>query len=333
MMRFSPQGNLLAIVGSGPIELWDPVALNLVAVLGMSDQATDVAFSPDGRTLAAVSQAGTSTLWTIHDSAARTQLSGFESSPMTLAFSDEGLLAGVGWNGEIWSWRSGRCPEIGPPSPVSPGSASVTSTAAIEPKRSEASGADGQRSRPRSREREGPRPPRRGPPPSLAFDDSGRMVLHDLQGLRVYSSGSIPAENPPAFQISAPPMPGFGLRLDWPERPELPTERSWRSFARRISISGTPIPRRSLFPVDLPAARPAEPPRNAARRASPGTERAAWRRSSCSIQIAPGGREDLHGRAEFRARPASFASGSSTRAQAPRPLEPASSSRSRFPTA
>src|SRR4029077_10220260 len=122
MMRFSPEGNLLAIVGSGPIEIWDPVALNLVAVLGMSDQATDVAFSLDGKTLAAVSQAGASTLWTIRDSAARTPLSGFDSSAIALAFSDEGLLAGVGWNGEIWFWRSGRCPEIGPPSAVSPGS-------------------------------------------------------------------------------------------------------------------------------------------------------------------------------------------------------------------
>ena len=27
LMRFSPQGNLLAIMGSGPIELWDPIAL------------------------------------------------------------------------------------------------------------------------------------------------------------------------------------------------------------------------------------------------------------------------------------------------------------------
>ena len=211
MMRFSPQGNLLAIMGSGPIELWDPVALKLVAVLGMSDQATDVAFAPDGKTLAAVSLAGTSTLWTIHDSAARIQLSGFDTSPATLAFSEEGLLAGVGWNGETWTSRSGRCPEVelpSPPSPLSPGSTSVTPSPAIEPKSPEPAGADSQRQRPRPREREGPRPSRRVPPPSLAFDQSGRMVLHDQLGLRVYQRGSNPAVSSPAFRISAPSVPG-----------------------------------------------------------------------------------------------------------------------------
>ena len=57
LMRFSPQGTLLAIAGAGPIELWDPLAHNLVAVLRMNDQATDLAFAPDGQTLAAVGRA------------------------------------------------------------------------------------------------------------------------------------------------------------------------------------------------------------------------------------------------------------------------------------
>ena len=69
-MRFSPQGSLLALMGSGPIELWDPVAFNRVAVMVMSDQATDVAFGPNGTTLAAVGRAGEAMLWTVHDSAA-----------------------------------------------------------------------------------------------------------------------------------------------------------------------------------------------------------------------------------------------------------------------
>src|SRR5262249_41936816 len=147
MMRFSPQGNLLAIAGSGPIELWDPVALNLVAVLGMSDQAIDLAFAPNGKTLAAVSRSGAATLWTIHDSAARTQLSGFESPPMTLAFSDEGLLAGAGWEGAIWSWRSGLCPQIS--AAPAAGSTSGTLATSLELKPSETPGVDGQRSKAR----------------------------------------------------------------------------------------------------------------------------------------------------------------------------------------
>ena len=115
LMRFSPQGNLLAIMGSGPIELWDPVALNLVAALGMSDQATDMAFAPNGMTLAAIGRGGEAILWTVHDSAVRTQLSGFDNPPASVAFGSDGVLAGVGWNGESWVWRSGRCPEIGLP--------------------------------------------------------------------------------------------------------------------------------------------------------------------------------------------------------------------------
>ena len=46
LLRFNPGGTLLAIVGSGPIELWDPVAHSLVAHLPMNDQATDLAFAP-----------------------------------------------------------------------------------------------------------------------------------------------------------------------------------------------------------------------------------------------------------------------------------------------
>ena len=290
MMRFSPHGNLLAIVGSGPIELWDPVALNRVAVLVMSDQAqsTDVAFAPDGKTLAAVSQAGTSTLWTIHDSEARTQLSGFESSAMSLAFGDEGLLAGVGWNGELWFWRSGRCPEIGPPSPFSPGSASVNSIADVEPKRSEAPRIEGQRSKSASRDREGPRPPRRGPSPSLAFDESGRLVLHDPQGLRIYNSGSIPAENPPAFRISAPPVPGgwFGGIPETARTPDGKIMAIVRSTNIYLWNAQSPA---ELISVDLPARSGAEPARNVARRKGPGVSEPSVP-VFLAIQIAPDGR-------------------------------------------
>jgi len=282
LMRFSPQGNLLAIVGSGPIELWDRVALNLVAVLGMSEEANDVAFAPDGKTLAAVSRAGVSILWTIHDSAARTQLSGFETALATLAYSDDGILAGVGWNGESWTWRSGRCPEIGPPSSGFSGSAAgvVPSFATAEaPQRTEASGSEAQR-KGRPRAREGPRPVRRGPPPSFAFDDSGRMVFHDLQGVRVYHAGSIPADGPPEFRIAAPPATGFGFgRL-----PELARTSDGKiiALARSTSIylwrAESPG---QLIPVELTA-------RNAARRQSPGSGESLAPLFR-AIQIAPGG--------------------------------------------
>jgi WD40 repeat protein len=282
MMRFSPQGNLLAIAGSGPIELWDPVALNLVAVLGMSDQAIDLAFAPDGRSLAAVSRAGAATLWTIHDSAARTQLSGFESAPVTLAFSDEGLLAGAGWEGEIWSWRSGHCPQIGPPAPVSSGSTSVTSTAAFDPKHSEPAGADGQRSKARPRGNEGPRPPRRGL--SLVFDDSRRMILHDFQGLRVFNSSASPPDTPPAPRISAPPPSGFGFfgTARTPDGKFIALLRSGTIFLWNAQSPS------DLIPVALPSRPAADPPRNSGRRQPQGSRELPGI-VIASIQIAPGG--------------------------------------------
>jgi WD40 repeat protein len=43
------------------------------------------------------------------------------------------------------------------------------------------------------------------------FDDSGRVVVHDSQGLRVYSSGSLPGESQPPIRVPAPPIQGFGF--------------------------------------------------------------------------------------------------------------------------
>ncbi len=97
LMRFSPQGTVLAIAGVGPIELWDPVAHSLVAVLQMDDQATDLAFAADGRTLAATGHSSLTSVWTVHDSVARTQLSGFDSPQSSLAFNQDGC----GWREHV----------------------------------------------------------------------------------------------------------------------------------------------------------------------------------------------------------------------------------------
>ena len=114
MMRFNPRGTLLAISGMGPIELWDPIAHSQVAVL-RSDQAMDMAFSSDGRSLAATGRSGGTSVWTLTDSSMRTQLTGFDDHPLSLAFGVDGTLAGGGRNGELWFWRDGQCPEVGPP--------------------------------------------------------------------------------------------------------------------------------------------------------------------------------------------------------------------------
>jgi WD40 repeat protein len=202
LMRFSPQGNLLAIAGVGPIELWDPVARSLVAVLTTNDQAADVAFAPDGRTLAAAGRTEGTFVWTVHDSAARTQLSGFDSPPASLAFSNDGLLARAGWRGDIWFCRSGRCPELGSPSPSS--GASLAS--GEQPRRPEPPGRSAARTGERDRARDW------GLPSILAFDAQSRLVAHDAQDLRIWPAGSTSAQAQPVLKqplprISAGPWP------------------------------------------------------------------------------------------------------------------------------
>jgi len=196
LLRFSPRGTLLAIVGRGPIELWDPAAHSLVAVLPMNDQATDLAFAPDGQTLAAVGRGGGTSVWTVHDSAARIQLSGFDSPQSSLAFRDDGLLAGAGWNGDVWFWRDGRCPEVGPPLPHPAAPTPSASLPSSDPSRGEPPDRDGMRKDGPRRGREGDRPP--GRDMALAFDSLGRLVTHDAQGgMRIWSPGSIPGQAPP----------------------------------------------------------------------------------------------------------------------------------------
>ena len=201
LMRFSPQGTLLAIAGNGPIELWDPMAHNLVASLRMNDQAIDLAFAPDGRTLAAGGRSAVTSVWTVHDSAARTQLSGFDSSPTSLAFSALGVLAGGGWHRDVWFWRSGRCPELGPQLPQVSATSVALSNRGSDSKPPDR---DGMRKGERDRLRDGNRPMMRQSQTVLAFDAEDRLVAHDAQGLRIWPARSISAQAPPILAQALP---------------------------------------------------------------------------------------------------------------------------------
>jgi eukaryotic-like serine/threonine-protein kinase len=300
LMRFSPQGTLLAIVGSGPIELWDPVAHSLVAVLGMSDQATDLAFAADGKTLAAAGRAGGSVVWTVQDSTARTQLSGFDTSPVSLAFSKDGVLGGTGWNGEIWFWRSGRCPEIDPPS-LSPATTvpSVTTTVSAaptaEPQRAEPPGQEGDRRAGRpTRGPEGGRPMRGGPmsgPSRLAFDAEDRLVVHDPQGLRIWAAGTTVTETTPAYKIAPPQRSGGGGPWRMISMAKTPDGRTMVLMrASSIFLWHDDAPER-LIPINLPARSRAEtgtPSGKNAPRSAGGS--AAYSVSQLgAVQVAPRG--------------------------------------------
>ena len=206
-MRFSPQGTLLALIGRGPIEIWDPAAHSLVAVLRTLNPTSSIAFSLDGRTLAAGGAQGeTADVWTFSDSTARTQVSGFESRPTSLTFRDSDLLVGGGRNGDIWSWRSGRCLSV-----VSRRVAAVES--------------------PSPRSQRGPGSNRgwsASASVSVAFDAEGRLFAHDAQGLGIWSNGLEPDQSR-VTKIAIPQADRFG---SWP----FPFTISRSSDGRRIVL-------------------------------------------------------------------------------------------------
>ncbi|HZW31686.1 MAG TPA: WD40 repeat domain-containing serine/threonine-protein kinase, partial [Isosphaeraceae bacterium] len=220
-MRYNPQGTLLALVGVGPIELWDPAARSLVTVLRPSDRPSELAFSPDGRTLAVGGASASSSTWTVLDSTARTQLSGLDAPISSLVFSEDGILAGGEWNGDVWTCRSGRCPNIHAAQWEPSSAAGEVAAGRAGPRAVETAARGADRPGVESRQPESPPPdgPRRGPgwgmgplggrsrercPTSLAFDDHGRLVAHDRFGLRVWSPNGIAEQAPP---LCAYPMP------------------------------------------------------------------------------------------------------------------------------
>jgi eukaryotic-like serine/threonine-protein kinase len=292
LMRFNPQGNLLAIMGSGPIELWDPVALNLVAALLMSDQPTDIAFAPDGMTLSAVGRSGEAMVWTVHDSAARTQLSGFDTPPSSLAFGNDGLLAATSGSGEFWTWRSGRCPEIGA---AVPNPAMEASSPAIGPQEPRHNGGIDSNRRGGGRMRgEGPPPGGRGlmgVPPTIGFDSCGRLVLHDYQGLRVFAEAAGSVLGPAKFRVPGAATQGSGGRgaavARTPDGEMMAVVRGSSISLWRAEAPDT------IIPVELPpqfaskAALP--PPGNGSRRREPGGGNDPRGPAIRSIQISPHG--------------------------------------------
>ena len=107
IMRFNPQGTLLAAAGGNHVELWDTVSHRILAVLPVSEGAavSDLCFAPDGRTFAVGSrlpptaeggaQVTSTSVWRVSASTARIQLGGIDAQarPTSLAFSPNGCLA------------------------------------------------------------------------------------------------------------------------------------------------------------------------------------------------------------------------------------------------
>ena len=160
-LRFGPRGSLLAVGGWGPgVELHDAATHALVATLPTAEPVEDVAFAPEGRTLAAVGPKETP-VWDVVEPDVRERIAGLDTTTRSMDFRGDGLLALGGGNGPIRFWSPGvdaqsvdarARPGSGSGSGSSPGSAA---------------------------------PSPRDPAASLAFDDRGRLIVVEPDALIV----------------------------------------------------------------------------------------------------------------------------------------------------
>ncbi len=201
LLRFSPHGSLLAIAGrlNRDVELWDTSAHALVAVLPTADAVEDLAFSPDGHSLAAATTGEKTPVWAMIEPEIRVRIGGFDAVTRALAFRRDGLLAMGMWKGTIRFWDDGHIVHAGKPDDATPASAVV---------------ADPARGRDRTIAT------------SLAFDDRGALVTLEPDALRVWSK---PPQCPlESVRVPLPETPPF-----W--RP--PTDFAPSSNGQTLAIS------------------------------------------------------------------------------------------------
>jgi serine/threonine protein kinase/WD40 repeat protein len=188
LLRFNPQGTLLAAVEGNQVEIWDAVAHKMLAVVSASDWITDLTFTPDGQTVAISGFSSSTAVWKVSDSAARIQLGGFDARPTSMAFSTDGCLA-IGLNsGDALSYRSGgnRC------------MASISAPPGFQESRNRGSERD------RARDR--------FVRTSLAFDAEGRLLAHDLRGLRIWNPGCYQSQAPTILRLPRTSMGFLGYQ-------------------------------------------------------------------------------------------------------------------------
>jgi WD40 repeat protein len=105
-MVFSADGKRFASAGTGPVHLWDAATLSPVATeTGFQGRINALAFSPDGRTLAAASDDGTSRVWMSDTGREVAILRGHGKQQIDLAYlKNSNSLATLSWDRSLQIW-------------------------------------------------------------------------------------------------------------------------------------------------------------------------------------------------------------------------------------
>jgi serine/threonine protein kinase/WD40 repeat protein len=226
LMRFNPRGTLLATAAGPNVELWDTVSHKLLGVLPSAQPVVDLAFMPDGQTLAVSGSMASTSVWKVSGSAARVQLGGFEGRPVSLAFRGDGSLAISTNNGGVWFYRDGgnRCT----PSLSATGGQTEPTQRSIN---------------------------RRPSPANIVFDADGRLVGHDARGLRIW-----PAESLLSHAPAIVPLPGAAMGPFQPLARSADGRLVVLARSTDVALWHADRPDRVQYVVPPPAAAGEEPP-------------------------------------------------------------------------
>jgi WD40 repeat protein len=107
---FSPDGSLLAVRSANEIELWDVASGRLLRTLsGHTDRVVALAFSPDGRRLASVSDVdeGHIRLWDLDSSQTVKTFTGFSAERLTFSPDGARLIAELSGSARFYDVQTG----------------------------------------------------------------------------------------------------------------------------------------------------------------------------------------------------------------------------------
>jgi len=107
---FNADGSQLASASGGEVILWSTRTSQPLATLRHENQVNDMAFSPDGKILATLTDEGTLWLWDATTGAGRDTLKAHKDTAFKLAFSPDGtMLATAGKDGTfVWEVATGK---------------------------------------------------------------------------------------------------------------------------------------------------------------------------------------------------------------------------------